>query len=192
MTTIEATGYIGQLSALRRFPKGDAAQKALIKQFSRHADDAAHAERMVAAIIDQHSDWPGPAAIREAAKSTLEHVDYAHSSAGSQMQQWREEYEQNIEPWLCQECRGFGVVGIEDEHRRVTRYDVCGCPEGDPHWYDPATGKRCAPGVPGAVLINGDEWLAKLNRQASRGAVFPLYAVRRGTDPMKVEKHGSD
>lgn len=162
ITTIEAVGYVAQLAALRRMPKGEAALKAVAGILAKLASDSEHAERIIGAILLQHSEWPGPAVLREAAEATSEAAQRDRSSAESLEAKWKREFDDRTRGGICLTCNGLGIV--MQASGQVVR---CTCPEGRPHWID-RDGRPAFADAPGAVLLNSDEWVARWNASVLR------------------------
>lgn len=169
LSRLEAMVYVDQLRLMKRFPREEGAVKALAALLAKHTADESHADLIVAEMIGTHSEWPGPAAIVEAARKTSVATARERSAAESQMAQWRREFKEHTEPNLCPDCNGNGIFQTHDG-----TVQACGCPEGRPRWVlglppvqglmIPACGRNCRPDEPGAVLYNSGEWLERWNR----------------------------
>ena len=178
LTLIEAAPLVEELRALKRFPREPAAVKAIGKLLANHARDGQHGERIVASLLEMNSEWPGPSAIVETARRCSDAETRERSVAGSQMARWREDYKRDVEPWLCTDCSGLGILLTASG-----RIEACGCPEGRPKWVSP-DGKPCPSWETGAVLYMGDEWLDRLNANlAKKGAQAPYVKAPRGEKP---------
>ena len=167
MTKPEGALYVDKLLALRHMPKGDRAIEALVDMFCRIAEDGDHGDRIVEAMLSGYSDWPGPAALRQAAEATHPGRDREQGRLASQMEQWQEAYRERL-GGICPDCNNFGIV-TDPATKRVRR---CDCPEGRPKWVNP-DGRPCPPDTPGAVHYNSDEWIEGFNRALAKGKGLP-------------------
>jgi len=173
MTVIEAGKYVKELSVLRRMPKGNEANKALIEMFARIAQSSDHAEQIVSKMLDQYSDWPGPAALRQIATDTHPVRDRDQGEFLSRNDQWEREFREQV-GGLCLQCNGYGFVH-DVAAKRVNR---CACPEGRPKWVDPSTGRVCPPDHYDAVEYNSDAELRYLNQWAQYGKKMPEWIAK--------------
>lgn len=184
LTLIEAGPLVDELRALKRFPREPGAVKAVGKLLAGNAADAAHGARIVAALLETNAEWPGPAAIVDTARKTSDAAARSRADSESQMAKWRREFQEQTEPYLCQDCGGYGVLITS-----TGRYEPCGCPEGSPRWVSRSTGRTCRPDDPDAVMYHDDAWFDRINAAVGAKAGIPGLPGGKRKPVQSIAKH---
>lgn len=193
ITAVEATLYIEQMQALKRFPRDPKPLRAITQYVAEIMEDTDHADRTVRLLLEECDDWPGTASLKlyslrskNPARSLLDFRDPFEQDANGnyrnldmyqeRMAVWRREFEENVKPNLCPDCSGYGMRKDPNDAQKVIR---CHCPEGLEKWVNKRTGALCQPDDKEAVRYIDPEMVAWRTRIGLEGMISALARMKR-------------